>query len=481
MGFDKYYLYKQQRAVSGTSNWEDVIPTVLSIDGNGTMPLVLAEADSPDCGYEPPIEPMYRWINLNPLTDYYCSGSTKYYKQQRQVSYNSGNTWSNVEPPEYRMGEIAESASTDCETVIAYKWVNTSGTTCSGTTLYRQTQKYQSTDGGQTWAEVIPREYGIGEVIQYDSSECGGSGTTLYRWYTLPSTQYICIQTTKYYKQIYQVSYNSGQTWTNVVPEQVRASEIIEENSVDCGYIAPIERWVDGYMCDDCVTYGIMSMTTAGTAVNSECTSSTTISPSDVQSANSISACTIGNCYTAIGNGAFSGSPLLWVVRIPDSITIIGDRAFQGCQYLLDASIPDSVTSIGSYAFSGCTQLTYINLPNNLTSLGEYAFRDCMNFSTINIPMTLTSLPTGCFYNADGLADIMLPSTITSIGDSAFQECSGLQNLQINATTPPTLGSNALTNTNANMKIMVPAESVDVYKAASGWSAYANKIQAITS
>lgn len=400
----------------------------------------------------------------------------KYYKQQKQVSYDNGATWSNLN--EFRMGTLYQYDSVDCGYSIIYDWKNVVGEyTCSGTTKYQKTQKYQSTDNGATWTAVVPSEYGIGSVIEYNSSDCGAA---MYRWYTLPPSQYICIDTTKYYKQIYQVSYDSGETWVNVSPEQTRANGIIEEQSTDCGYIGGVERWVDGYMCDDCVTYGVVSVTTAGTSINVECPSSASISPSDIQSRTAISSSTIGNCITSIGNGTYSGCTNLESVRIPNTITSIGDRAFQGCVRLLDASIPDSVTAIGGYAFCGCTQVTYINLPNGLTSLGEYAFRDCLNFSSLNIPMTLTSIPNGCFYNCDGLADIMLPSTTTAIGDSAFNQCSGLYNLQINATTPPTLGSNALANTNANLKIFVPSQSVDAYKAASGWSTFANKIQAIT-
>ena len=53
-----------------------------------------------------------------------------------------------------------------------------------------------------------------------------------------------------------------------------------------------------------------------------------------------------------------------------------------------------------------------------------------------------------------------------------------MKSVTVNATTPPTLGESALDYTN-NCPIYVPAASVDVYKAASGWSTYASRIQAI--
>ena len=58
--YTKYGLYKLQRRRRSDTEWQDVLPTVLSVDGNGTQPLVVLEEDSPACGYVPPTEPIYR-------------------------------------------------------------------------------------------------------------------------------------------------------------------------------------------------------------------------------------------------------------------------------------------------------------------------------------------------------------------------------------------------------------------------------------
>ena len=66
VGYNKYKLYKKQRRRKNLGGqWEDVVPTVYSIDGDGTMPTILVETDSPDCGYVPPVEPRYRWVTLD--------------------------------------------------------------------------------------------------------------------------------------------------------------------------------------------------------------------------------------------------------------------------------------------------------------------------------------------------------------------------------------------------------------------------------
>lgn len=61
--YTKYRLYKQQRRRNTFYAWEDVMPGVYSPDADGTMPLVVIEDDSPDCGYDPGDEPLYKWVD----------------------------------------------------------------------------------------------------------------------------------------------------------------------------------------------------------------------------------------------------------------------------------------------------------------------------------------------------------------------------------------------------------------------------------
>ena len=76
------------------------------------------------------------------------------------------------------------------------------------------------------------------------------------------------------------------------------------------------------------------------------------------------------------------------------------------------------------------------------------------------------------------ITSLSIPDGTTKIGYGAFYNCSRLTSVTIKATTPPTLTSGAFNDTN-NCPIYVPAESVDAYKTATNWSAYADRIQAI--
>ena len=62
----------------------------------------------------------------------------------------------------------------------------------------------------------------------------------------------------------------------------------------------------------------------------------------------------------------------------------------------------------------------------------------------------------------------------------AFEDCTGLTSITILSAEPPTFASVALNGTSALATIYVPDESVDTYKAADGWSEYANLIKPLS-
>lgn len=435
---------------------------------------------------------------------YYCVNGDKYQALEQVISYDSGQTW--VKTNKTQLGEFVESASTFCQQEALYEWRLSDEWQCSGQTSYWLWQKWEQR-GEQDWIPAYPNTWSINaegskslSAKTVDDSACGyvptGESITrwvnldpsvdwvcgyapTYRWQQGTSADYTCAGGNKYYKEYYQVSYDNGETWENVVPEEVRVGNLIQSGSSDCTMSGETRQIVNGYICDDCTVSKFMNSTSGSTSYTAECNSSTTLSAGEITNRNDIVLSLIGSCVTTIGDGAYSGCSNLAIVQIPSTVTSIGEKAFSGCTNLLEAGIPDSVTSIGDYTFSGCTQLQYINLSNNLTILGVGAFAACLNFTSINIPSSLTSIPNNCFVNADGLTDIELPTSITSIGNEAFKNCDGLYSMTCLATTPPTLGSDAFSGTNSNLKIYVPSGSVNAYKAASGWSNYADKIYSL--
>ena len=135
------------------------------------------------------------------------------------------------------------------------------------------------------------------------------------------------------------------------------------------------------------------------------------------------------------------------------------------------------MTSIPLNAFRGCPQLGEISLPAGVTIVGGSAFNLTSSLKTINLSSSLKTIDSYAFY-LSGLTQIDMPSTITTIGGNAFQNCYYLKTIIVRASTPPTLGSNALAGVTPTA-IYVPSASVAAYKSASGWSAFASKIEAI--
>ena len=175
--------------------------------------------------------------------------------------------------------------------------------------------------------------------------------------------------------------------------------------------------------------------------------------------------------------------------------TVIRAYYFANSQSLTTITLSNNLVKIGEGAFLGCSQLSSINLPDSVTSIGAAAFAKCVGLKSITIPAGVTSIPNNCFdamepfgtgyYSTMRLSSVVFAenSQLQSIGENAFRYCLSLKEVTLTATTPPTLDSSAFygcTSYNGSLTaIYVPAESVEAYKSATGWSNYADLIQAI--
>lgn len=113
---------------------------------------------------------MYRWT----LDGFMCQGYDKYERYKRQVSHDNGGSWQDVEPAEYQRGNLLEANSTDCGYIEPiYRWTEAEGNTkCFGGDLY-QMEKYQvSYDNGDSWEDVDPPQYRQGSLVEEDSQQC---------------------------------------------------------------------------------------------------------------------------------------------------------------------------------------------------------------------------------------------------------------------------------------------------------------------
>lgn len=211
---------------------------------------------------------------------------------------------------------------------------------------------------------------------------------------------------------------------------------------------------------------------------------------------------TLDGCtVTSIGEHAFSNSfdPLpLTAVTIPEGVTNIGNFAFYSCANLTSITLPESLLSIGDYAFAKCS-MTSIDIPSNITTIGKAAFYGCENLTEINLspehptyavidgvlfnqaekrlmlyPMALPAeqytVPNGtlaidavAFFSCSNLKEITLPQnrSLRSIGDEAFALCTNLTSILIpNGVT--TLGSMAFSRCTALTYLSIPSSVTSI-------------------
>lgn len=145
-----------------------------------------------------------------------------------------------------------------------------------------------------------------------------------------------------------------------------------------------------------------------------------------------------------------------------------------------DIAVPDGVTSIGGRAFFYCENLTSVNIPASVASIGIRAFEHCINLTSVNIPNGVPAIKDATFRGCTNLTSIVIPSSVESLSASSFSQCSHLTTVIFNRITPPTMIINqwnsVFDGTHADLKIYVPDASVDAYKTATNWVAYADKI-----
>lgn len=137
-------------------------------------------------------------------------------------------------------------------------------------------------------------------------------------------------------------------------------------------------------------------------------------------------------------------------VNVPDFKNLV-NRSITS----VTADMLGDISSIASYLFSDCDSLESIEIPNSVIRIRDHAFKHCVSLGSIEIP-----------------------AGVTLISDEAFSMCTALKSVTVLATNPPSLGQSVFGYAGIQA-IYVPSESVDTYKAASGWSVLESKIQAI--
>lgn len=140
-----------------------------------------------------------------------------------------------------------------------------------------------------------------------------------------------------------------------------------------------------------------------------------------------------------------------------------------------------------SLGVSGNVPCTF-KLIEGLTTLGSGTSGRWTSESSLKYQFNggFTKIGQNCFANSTRLQILDFHNGVTEIRDRAFDGCTALKSLIFRSTTPPTLYTPDQTNAldtlysvNTSFNIYVPAESLELYRNAPGWSTYASLIRAI--
>ena len=405
-----------------------------------TTPTLLEE-HSYDCGYR----------TRETSGSAYCNGTTKYIDVYSEYSEDGGQTWQTASTTP----TLIEEHSFDCG--YRSRTVSTA-TTCVGNDKHSLDEYQVSEDSGTTWTTVSST---TGSLIESNSYDCG------YRTRTL-NTATTCVNVDKYTLEEYQVSTDSGSTWTTTATS---ATTLIEANSYDCGYrtrqtsgtpyCVDVDKYQDVYdqvSTDSGTTWTTTATTPTLIEHNSEDCGYVPPTP------NAKFVLTLND--SSIVSGACDSSSAVTVVEVGGYES--------GC---IEAEFGNCVTTIGASCFNGWNKLSAITIPNSVTTIGNNSFKNCVKLENVNIPDSVTTIEDYSFYGCTVLTSVTIGSGCTSIGDGTFQNSRNLASFICLATNPPTLGNNTFYGTTCSL--YVPAESVEAYKAANRWSQLANRIFAI--
>lgn len=173
-----------------------------------------------------------------------------------------------------------------------------------------------------------------------------------------------------------------------------------------------------------------------------------------------------GYPVTAIGENAFSDSPLIYKITLPDSVTTINYGAFWGCGFT-SIDLSKNVKTIANETFNFCDNLVSINvdsqneyyksldgvlfnkdqtiilyypqskqdenyiIPNTVQTIQSHTFMNCKNLRSVTIPDSVTTIIDNSFVDSYSLLSINISKNVTAIGYHSFDYCQNLESINV--------------------------------------------------
>lgn len=130
------------------------------------------------------------------------------------------------------------------------------------------------------------------------------------------------------------------------------------------------------------------------------------------------------------------------------------------------------------YLIGSITQLNEEDL-GGVEIIAPYTFYKYDNLQSVVVPKGVRDIGNSAFRYCAKLTRAEIAESVSSIGGRAFGNCITLAKVILKSLTPPTLQEEAFIEIPSTCVFEVPAEALNAYKSASGWSKIANQIVAI--
>lgn len=478
MSTKSYYLYIKQFSHDGT-NWINVQPLTYSYNGDGTMSPVVKEEHDAVCGAMPPI---YQWVDTE---DTICvEAQTKF-----SATYSDSTT--------YFIPCVSSSTLTDQEIKAHTTPYSSMTSAVIGSCVTRLGENaFQGCDSLSS--VTIPSSLQRVDLNGFDTSGI----SDVY----LEDLSSWCNATI-------------GAFWVSNPFYEADANNISQKLYINGVSVSSLTIPNDVTN----IKYGVFAGCNALKRLTIP-SNVRTIGNSSFRGCPNLSSLTLNEGVEVISEDAFLSIPLT-SITIPNSVTTIKGGAFRWCEKVKSITIGSGLTSVTTESNGNPFDVSAVNeypiryrvlssitvspdnthfevvnnclveiatkrlvvgynnavIPNDIIEIESNAFNRVSGLTSIQLPSTLTKIGSASFNCSKNLTSITIPSSVTEIGGYAFFGCDRINSATILATTPPTLGFSVFTQSSSlyNYPIYVPAESVEAYKAATNWSEYASRIQAI--
>lgn len=411
----------------------------------------------------------------------------KFPKQVREISYDSGQTWSATTDERIKpYSEPIERNSVDCGFSYSSRTV-VSGSTCNGYHKYTKLVDEVTYDGGLHW-EIKEGSEQLGTLIERWSTDCCQLRT------------YSATVCTELFRQanvdIEQASLD-GENWVDT--GRYTVNEYLDEYNLDCvranniKYLGIPTTGATGASYFDYKEYTVTTASTAQTVIGANgysivgCESSLNsnlpipIGQGDDPNAEMLKDLIENTKYIYIGDcaenpkisrqyawatGGYPTTNYLSLEKIyisSGASGVLGDISYdyyyRNC-VAYSPSLTDvvglensQITQIGEYFFWGCTSLKSIHIPSTCYGIGHHAFSGCTSLTSVTIDSKALRYGVedddyadhyqACFQDCTSLTDVTFPSDYYGeIYTGMFLNCA------ITAITlgnPSAIGSYALT------------------------------------